>query len=123
MEIKTTIKGLSGTSFDLRTSVDKKLACQLNGNLRDYGHGMYLYLYNMHTDEAFRRQGHATRLLKGMLALARRLGIKTVRLDTNADNHNAIKLYEKIGFEHCKPTDTLAARWPGSIIEMVVHLS
>jgi RimJ/RimL family protein N-acetyltransferase len=50
--------------------------------------------------EAYRGQGIGERLLRACLLKAKAKGITRVELEARADNERAIKLYERVGFEH-----------------------
>lgn len=45
-----------------------------------------------------RRRGHARRLLAALEDAARRIGLRTVRLDTNAQQPEALRLYAATGY-------------------------
>lgn len=49
---------------------------------------------------AHRGRGIGERLLRACLAKAQRQGITRVELEARADNQRAIRLYERVGFEH-----------------------
>jgi N6-L-threonylcarbamoyladenine synthase len=49
--------------------------------------------------ENFRRKGLASELLKRLVELATKAGAEQMFLDVRADNHGAIDLYKKFGFE------------------------
>jgi putative acetyltransferase len=49
---------------------------------------------------AYRRQGIGERLLQACLAKARTQGMTRIELEARADNAGAIRLYERVGFEH-----------------------
>jgi GNAT superfamily N-acetyltransferase len=52
----------------------------------------------MYVVPAARRQGHARRLLDALEEAAREIGLERVRLDTNAQQPEALKLYEACGY-------------------------
>ena len=56
-------------------------------------------LYDVFTPEAQRRQGHAERLCRALLALAREQGALHAYLQVGDDNAGAIQLYERLGFQ------------------------
>jgi ribosomal protein S18 acetylase RimI-like enzyme len=49
---------------------------------------------------AYRGQGIGERLLRACLAKAPSKGITRITLEARADNQRAIKLYERVGFQH-----------------------
>jgi GNAT superfamily N-acetyltransferase len=55
------------------------------------------------TDPAARRMGVARQLLAALEAEARRIGAKTVRLDTNRALHEAKALYLRLGYREVAP--------------------
>ncbi|SNS42385.1 FR47-like protein [Streptosporangium subroseum] len=66
------------------------------------------------TDEAFRGQGLATRLVHAVAAGIRERG-ETPFLHAAADNTNAIRLYESLGFRLRRSATFLAARVPAGV--------
>lgn len=57
---------------------------------------LYLFVHDDHVGT-----GIGTALMRAMLDLADRwIGLRRVELTVNADNEPAIKLYERMGFEH-----------------------
>lgn len=56
-------------------------------------------LYDVFTPEGQRRQGHAERLCRALLALAREQGALHAYLQVSDDNTGAIQLYERLGFQ------------------------
>lgn len=61
--------------------------------------GGHLGLFDVATDRAHRRQGLGTALCGGLLAWARMQGAHTAYLQVVADNHQAVELYRRLGFE------------------------
>jgi ribosomal protein S18 acetylase RimI-like enzyme len=57
----------------------------------------------MAVDPAFRRKGIAEAISYASLEKAKELGAETVILYSNTKNAAAIKLYEKLGFQHLQP--------------------
>ena len=55
-------------------------------------------LNDLYVKETARRKGVAEKLIRKAIAFAEETGSKGILLDTAADNVNAQKLYEKIGF-------------------------
>ncbi len=60
-------------------------------------------LRKMYLNRDYRGKGHGKRLLDDALAEARRLGFQTVTLETASVLKEAIRLYERYGFEPYKP--------------------
>jgi ribosomal protein S18 acetylase RimI-like enzyme len=56
-------------------------------------------LKRMYVDPDYRGFGLGQKLLTLALDIAKKLGYETIRLDTLADMHSAIKLYRSFGFE------------------------
>lgn len=50
--------------------------------------------------QAYRGQGIGEQLLRACLLKAKAKGMTRVELEARADNERAIKLYERVGFEH-----------------------
>lgn len=57
-------------------------------------------LFDIVTDPAHRRKGHAERLVRGMLERAHASGAETAYLQVAATNTPAIALYRSLGFEY-----------------------
>ncbi|WP_371785638.1 GNAT family N-acetyltransferase [Streptosporangium subroseum] len=68
------------------------------------------------TDAAFRGQGLATRLVRAVAAGIRERG-ETPFLHAAADNTNAIRLYESLGFRLRRSATFLAARVPAEVLD------
>jgi len=58
-----------------------------------------LHINTLAVDEEFRRLGHATQLLRFVLAEAVAAGIRHATLEVRRSNVAALKLYERFGFE------------------------
>ena len=67
---------------------------------------------------ACRGQGVGKGLLQACLAKARAKGITRVELEARADNERAIKLYERLGFQH-EATKRQAMRFDGVYYDAV----
>jgi ribosomal protein S18 acetylase RimI-like enzyme len=65
--------------------------------LRRHGLEITLCIYEVEVDEASRRRGVATRLLRELETIARRRGIDEAFVLTDADNIAAMRLYESVG--------------------------
>ena len=58
-----------------------------------------LHINTLAVGEQFRRRGHATRLLRFVLAEATAAGITRATLEVRRSNAAALRLYEQFGFE------------------------
>ena len=54
----------------------------------------------------FRQQGIGAILMKEIIQQARFDGYKSLSLSVDPDNHLAVRLYEKLGFEYCGMSGT-----------------
>ncbi len=90
--------------------------------VRFMGFGMLRYQgynipsFGVFVDHRHKRKGVATKLLDYAIKSAKLNGAKKIRLSVYADNHAAIELYKKTGFEI---TDTLEN---GNRKKLVMHL-
>lgn len=57
-------------------------------------------IMNIVTKKNYRKQGIGSLLLKNLIILCENLGTKTIALEVNENNSNAIGLYLKFGFQH-----------------------
>jgi GNAT superfamily N-acetyltransferase len=57
----------------------------------------------MWTNPDYRRQGHASRMLRELAGLARQLGYRRVRLETGYAQPEALALYRRLGFTQIDP--------------------
>jgi ribosomal protein S18 acetylase RimI-like enzyme len=64
---------------------------------RRHGDERMLFIYELDVDEAYRRQGIATRLMTELLRLAEADGITDAFVLTDPDNVPANGVYEKVG--------------------------
>ncbi len=69
-----------------------------------------VFIKNMIVDPAFRRQGHARRLLARVAAYALEVGAEEVHLEVLCRNGEAMALYESEGFELLREPFNLLAR-------------
>lgn len=83
-----------GGAFLLLLEGDSAVAC---GGLRTLGPGLG-EVKRMYVVPAARRRGHARRLLGALEDAAREAGLERLRLDTNAQQPEALKLYEACGY-------------------------
>ncbi|HEV7774703.1 MAG TPA: GNAT family N-acetyltransferase [Conexibacter sp.] len=83
-----------GGAFLLLWESDSAVAC---GGLRTLGPDLG-EVKRMYVVPAARRRGHARRLLGALEEAARGIGLKRVRLDTNAQQPEALLLYEACGY-------------------------
>ena len=58
----------------------------------------FIGFYDIVTDPAFRRQGHALRMIGSLLAWARERGAQHAYLQVTPDNTPALALYARLGF-------------------------
>lgn len=65
------------------------------------------FLYSIDVDEAYQRQGIATRLLDLFLQIARETGCREGFVFTNASNAPAMGLYKKLGGVRPNPDDVM----------------
>jgi aminoglycoside 3-N-acetyltransferase I len=65
--------------------------------LRRHGERSMLFVYDLGVEEAYRRRGIATGLLRELETIARAGGIRTAFVFTNATNDAAMALYESVG--------------------------
>ncbi len=63
----------------------------------------YVYVDELDTDEAFRRRGVATRLMRAMSDIAREMGADTAWLGADEGNDPAHALYRKLGPDEIDP--------------------
>lgn len=55
---------------------------------------------NIAVKPEFRRKGIAHKLLAGLEEISKKTGIRVINLEVRESNHNAIRLYERNGFEN-----------------------
>lgn len=67
--------------------------------LHDLVHGSHLYIDDLVTTKAARSGGHGAQLLRFAESEARRLGLAGLRLCTGTENKEAIRFYEREGWE------------------------
>lgn len=58
----------------------------------------FLFIDELHVLSAYRRQGHATRILETAAAHARDRGLAGLRLLVDPANEAALRLYDRLGF-------------------------
>ncbi|HEU5369826.1 MAG TPA: GNAT family N-acetyltransferase, partial [Ktedonobacterales bacterium] len=63
--------------------------------------------YDVRIDEAFRRRGYASQAFLELEHKARNLGAARISLHVFGNNHAAIDMYTKLGYE---PTNVLMAK-------------
>ncbi len=85
-EPAVSFQGTEGMAFNSHVS------CLLSS------HGSYVYLYQLFTEEAFRRQGRALAFLHHLFPQLEALGFSSVRLQVSGENLPAMALYKKTGF-------------------------
>lgn len=64
-----------------------------------YPNSYYSYIGFMYTEPAYRRQGIAQQILSQLVAWSKQQQVSQIVLDVYSQNHNAIKAYQKAGFE------------------------
>lgn len=72
-----------------------------------------VFIKNLTVDEAYRRQGHARRLLAAVEGYAGQMGVGEVHLEVLGKNEGALALYESEGFELLPEPFNLLARAMG----------
>lgn len=78
------------------------IGCALITDIGSYG-GLYVILFGVRKSDQGR--GIGTRLLENIIKWSRKHGYTFIYLHTEYDNQNAIRLYEKAGFQKqfCRP--------------------
>jgi GNAT superfamily N-acetyltransferase len=85
-----------GGAFLLLWEGEEPVAC---GGLRTLDAAARLgEIKRMYVGPAARRRGHARRLLGALEMAAREIGLERLRLDTNAQQPEALELYEACGY-------------------------
>ena len=86
--------------FWLASDGDREAAavCQLRFRLSVWTAAEDCWLEDLFVQAGARRRGLARALVARSLARARERGCRRVELDTNEDNHGALRLYESLGF-------------------------
>lgn len=78
--------------------------CEIDKKIIGYAGMYYVYtegdITNIAIDKKYQGKGYAKELLNYMFELANSRGIKEFTLEVRVSNMNAIKLYEKLGFEN-----------------------
>ncbi|CAF0955149.1 unnamed protein product [Rotaria sordida] len=75
---------------------DKCIGCVLITDIGSYG-GLYVLLFGVRKSE--QRRGIGTYLLENIIKWSRKHGYMFIYLHTAYDNEDAIRLYEKVGFQ------------------------
>lgn len=57
------------------------------------------FVYDIRIDEAFRRQGYASQAFRAMESKVRALGWNRISLHVFGNNHAALEMYKKLGYE------------------------
>lgn len=70
----------------------------------------FAYCTGLYIEKEYRGNGIATKLVKKMITLVRKKGIKEVVLSINAKNNCALSLFESFGFKKGYPTIPLYKR-------------
>jgi ribosomal protein S18 acetylase RimI-like enzyme len=60
-------------------------------------------LNDLYVDEAYRKQGIASQLIRAAMAFAKANNARFVQLETQTDNYTAQSLYESVGFIQQQP--------------------
>jgi ribosomal-protein-alanine N-acetyltransferase len=76
------------------TDIAGFIIAQVETDDTDYGH-----IITLNIAQNYRHRGVATRLLQEMGDLLKQRGISECRLEVREDNHAAIKLYHKLGYQ------------------------
>jgi len=65
--------------------------------LVDFGNGAFT-LYSVNMEESERGKGYGHLMMSDMIAEAKKLGAKSIKLCTSTNNIPAVKIYERVGF-------------------------
>ncbi len=79
-------------------------------------------LAKMTVAESERGRGLGRQLLEEVVALARRLAIGRLYLETNSKLQNAVHLYEAVGFRHLPPEEVKPSPYARADVFMQMHL-
>ena len=80
-------------------------------------------LKRMFISPVARRRGLAQRMVEDMCAIACDMGIVEVRLEAGARHHEAIPMYERLGFRACPPYSAEMELLPPHLAALVVPLA
>lgn len=92
------VEVLSVTRPKVGLFVEEKATGEILGSIRCVVDGDLAGLFELETNQAFRRNGHATQLVMSALKWAASQGARISWLQVVADNKPATALYEKFGF-------------------------
>lgn len=92
------VEVLSVTTPKVGLFVEEKATGEILGCVRCVVDGDLAGLFELETNRAFRRNGHASRLMRSALKWAGSQGARISWLQVVADNRPATALYEKLGF-------------------------
>jgi ribosomal-protein-alanine N-acetyltransferase len=87
------------TAISLASEVDGSFAGFIIGIMNRNRFGTYGRIYTLDVDEACRGMGIGSLLTDQLLGRLAEAGCRKCFLEVRVDNHSAISLYEKMGFE------------------------
>lgn len=79
--------------------------------VRDQANQKVAFIYDVEIEPAFRRKGYATQAFQAIEAQAHALGLSAIQLHVFGHNHEALALYEKLGFI---PTNIMMSKQLGA---------
>ena len=75
--------------------------------------GTEMFIYELGTQEEFRRRGVGIALVRGLVEVARTRGCYGIWVETDPDNHAALATYRSAGFRPPEPAATLSLKFDG----------
>ncbi|OPY30311.1 MAG: putative N-acetyltransferase [Methanocella sp. PtaU1.Bin125] len=87
------------TAISLAADVDGYMAGFVIGIMNRNRFGTYGRIYTLDVDESYRGLGIGSQLTSALLEQLRLAGCEKCFLEVRVNNHSAIKLYERLGFE------------------------
>ena len=68
-------------------------------NISGAGHRKEAFIDDIEIFESYRHRGYAAQTLHALDELVKGMGIHTIRLQVFGNNHSALELYKKCGYE------------------------